>query len=198
MVFLPLLIFGSKGQRSNLDFKLFAVSAPQLNFLLAYNNDTLQMYWPWPERDLYWFWGRRIKGQGNIWSLIFVSFPHDNSNLFLAYNDDTCTAHMYKAWPKEEIFWFWDQNVKGQVHILTLNVVPFPHGNFSFWHALMKLWWYGGFKRPKVKGTFHVGTIDRFRIVTLLPFDIQFWYFTHVFPISQCGPLSISRSIGQG
>ena len=67
--------FGSKGQRWNLDF--FTVSAPQLHLLLAYNNDTSQMYWPRPEKDLYWFWGQRIKGQGHIWSLNFVSFPHD-------------------------------------------------------------------------------------------------------------------------
>ena len=59
-----------KGQIWTLNF--FTVSAPQLHLLLAYNNDTSQMY----------SWGQKIKGQGHIWSLHFVSFPHDKSIYF--------------------------------------------------------------------------------------------------------------------
>ena len=57
----PLLISGQnvKGQIWTLNF--FTVSAPQLHLLLAYNNETSQMYWPRPEKDLYWFWGQKIK-----------------------------------------------------------------------------------------------------------------------------------------
>ena len=47
--------FRSNCQRSNLDLKLFNFSAPQLHFPLAYNNDTSQIYWPWPERDLIFY-----------------------------------------------------------------------------------------------------------------------------------------------
>ena len=68
--------FGSKGQGQiwTLYFLPFVsiVFAPPLHFNLAYNNDTSQMDWPWPEKDLYWFWGQRIKGQGKIRNLNFL------------------------------------------------------------------------------------------------------------------------------
>ena len=78
----PLFILGQKvkGQIWTLNF--LTVSAPQLHLVLAYNNDTSQIYRPRPEKDLYWFWGLRIKGLGHIWSLNFVSFLHDNSIYF--------------------------------------------------------------------------------------------------------------------
>ena len=78
----PLLILGQKVKGHIWTLNIFNVSAPQLHFLLAYNNGALQMYWPWPEKDLYCFWGQRIKGQGHIWSLNFVSCPHDDSIYF--------------------------------------------------------------------------------------------------------------------
>ena len=146
----PLLILGQKVKCQIWTLNLFTVSAPQFHLLLAYNNDTSQMYWPRPEKDLYCFWGQRIKGQGHIWSLNFVSFPHGDP--------------------------------------------------ISFWHTMM-IWW-----GQEVKGKgctlymciFRVWAIDCFRIVTLLPFDIQLWYFTHVFPMNRGGPLLILGSRGHG
>ena len=108
----PLLILGQKvkGQIRTLNF--FTVSAPQLHLHLAYNNDTSQMYWPRPENDLYWFWGQRIKGQGHIMSLNFLSFPHD-IHLFLAYNNDT--SQMYWPWPEKDLSRFGVNRLKLRV-----------------------------------------------------------------------------------
>ena len=37
---------------------------------------------PWLEEDLYWFWGQKVKGQGQTWTLNFLPFLHDNSIIF--------------------------------------------------------------------------------------------------------------------
>ena len=44
--------FGTKGQRSYLDFKPFTVSAPHFP---SFWHITSLMYWPWHEKDLYRF-----------------------------------------------------------------------------------------------------------------------------------------------
>ena len=93
----PLLIMGQKVKCQIWTLNLFTVSAPQFHLLLAYNNDTSQMYWPRPEKDLYCFWGQKIKGQGHIWSLNFVSFPH---------GDPISFWHTMMIW--------WGQEVKGK------------------------------------------------------------------------------------
>ena len=36
------------------------VIAP-FRFLSAYNDDTSHSHWPWPEKDVHWFWGQRSK-----------------------------------------------------------------------------------------------------------------------------------------
>ena len=55
----PLLILGQKFKDQIWTLNFFTVSAPQLHLLLAYNNDTSQMYWPLPEKDLYWILGSK-------------------------------------------------------------------------------------------------------------------------------------------
>ena len=57
----PLFILGQKVKGEIWTLNFFTVSAPQLHLVLAYNNDTSQIYRPRPEKDLYWFWGQRIK-----------------------------------------------------------------------------------------------------------------------------------------
>ena len=92
-----LLILGQKvkGQIWTLNFfHRFRTTSP---FAFGIHNDTSHLYWPRPEKDLYWLWGQSIKGQCHIWSLNFVSFPHDKSIYFLAYNNDT--SQMYWPWP---------------------------------------------------------------------------------------------------
>ena len=49
----PLLILGQKVKGEIWTLNFFTVSTPQLHLLLAYNNDTSQMYRPRPETDLY-------------------------------------------------------------------------------------------------------------------------------------------------
>ena len=68
---------GSKGQRSNLDFNLFLPFPHHSSIYLEYNNDTSQMYWPRPEKDLYWFWRQRIKAQATEIRSIYA----DDSNV---------------------------------------------------------------------------------------------------------------------
>ena len=89
-----------------------------------------------------------------------------------------------------DLCWVWGQ--KSKRHILSLNFVPFPNGGpISFWHTMM-IWWGQDVKcKGIVMCIFHVWTIDCFRIVTPLPFDIQLWCFTHVYPLSQGGSLYI-------
>ena len=108
--------FGSKAQRSNLDFKLFYRFRTTAPFAFGIHDDTSQMYWPRPEKDLYWLWGQRIKGQCHIWSLNFVSFPHDKSIYFLAYNNDT--SQMYWPWPEKGLFRFGVNRLKYKKRLL--------------------------------------------------------------------------------
>ena len=115
---------------------------------------------------------QRSRSNSDLNVLPFFTVSARYLHFLLAYNDDT--SHMYLAWPKEDLYWFWDQNVKGQGHISTFNCVPFLHGDsFSFWYTMMILWWYDGVKRSKVKGKFHVWSIDCFRIVSLLPYKLR-------------------------
>ena len=133
--------FGSKGQRSNLDFKLFYRFRTTASFAFGIRNDTSQMYWPRPEKDLYWLWGQRIKGQCHIWSLTFVSFPHDKSIYFLAYNNDT--SQMYWPWPEKDLSRFGVNRLKIKVKFGLLTfynlfyrfclITPFPFG-IQWWY----------------------------------------------------------------
>ena len=51
----PLSWFWSKGQRSNFELKLFYHFHTAVPFHLAYNNDSSQIYLPWPEKDLIFY-----------------------------------------------------------------------------------------------------------------------------------------------
>ena len=53
-----------------------------------------------------------VKGLGHIWSLNFVSFPHD-IHLFLAYNNDT--SQMYWPWPEKDLSRFGVNRLKIKV-----------------------------------------------------------------------------------
>ena len=79
----PLLILGSKGQGHIWTSNFWPFPHNNSHFLLAYTDDSSHMYWPWPEKDLYWFWGLKVKGQDHIWTLNFLLFPHDNFISFL-------------------------------------------------------------------------------------------------------------------
>ena len=76
----------------------------------TYNNDTAHMSWSWPKEDLYWFWGQKVKCQGQIQTLNFVKFPH-NKSIYIGpqwwYLSDTCVPFDPRINPID----FW---VKGQ------------------------------------------------------------------------------------
>ena len=57
----PLLVLGSKGQGWTLNFALF----PHNNSII-FGKDTLCMCCLWPKEDLHWYWGKEVKGQGQI------------------------------------------------------------------------------------------------------------------------------------
>ena len=113
---------------------------PTRKFLLTYNDDTLHMYCPWPEKDPYWFWGQRSRSnlywyltsvdqdprrdsidfgsKGHIRTSNFVLFSHNNSMSFWH------TIVIIHFWVNHDTrrtsvaFW-----VKGQGHIRTRNFV---------------------------------------------------------------------------
>ena len=122
--------FGSKGQIWTLNF--FAISAPQLYFLLSYNNDTSHMYWPWPEKDLYHFASHLVKGQCKIRNLNFLQFlpfPHGTAIPF---------------WRTMMIPWYYDyimgSRIKGKGYISCVNYWLSPHCiSNTFWHTIMIL-----------------------------------------------------------
>ena len=140
------------------------------------------MYWPRPEKDLYWFWGQRIKGQGHIWSLNFVSFPHD-IHLFLAYNNDT--SQMYWPWPEKDLYRFGVNRLKIKVKFglkfLQFVFPPFLFDNsISFWYTMMIL--HTCIKRDPRRTSVDFGVKSQGNILTLnfVPFPhgdpISFWH----------------------
>ena len=149
-----------KRSRSNLYFEVCIVSAWLLHYLLTYNNDTSHNYCPWQEEDPYWFLGEMVKkkGQGQICTLKFAWFPHDNSITFWH------TIMILHTWvdhdPRSTSIDFGINRSKVKVKSRTLNFVPF-------------------------------------HMVTPLPFDIQWQYFTHELIMTKGGHLFILGSIDE-
>ena len=84
--------------------------------------------------------GQKIKNQGQIWTLNILQFVFSfllNNSISFWYT--LMILHTYiKRDPRRTSV---DFDVKSQGHILTLNFVPFPHGDpISFWHTMI-IWW---------------------------------------------------------
>ena len=80
----PLLILGSKGgmSRLNLYFEVSFVSADN-SFTFWHKVMILETCIDHDPRRISWFWGQKVKGQGQILISNFVLFLHDNSISFL-------------------------------------------------------------------------------------------------------------------
>ena len=98
--------------------------------------------------------------------------------------------------PQEDLCWFWGEKSWSYFDVKLCTVsTRWPHFFLTYYDDIMGS---SGQRYRVYMCIFHVWTIDCFRIVTLLPFDIQLWYFTHVFPMSQGRPPLILWSRGQG
>ena len=64
-------------------------------------DDTSHMYWSWPKKDIYLFWGQRSRSNSDF---KLFTVPHDISLSFWC-------SHMYSPHPKEDLYWFWGQNI---------------------------------------------------------------------------------------
>ena len=65
-------------------------------FPLAYNDDTSHMCWTWPEEDLYWFWGQKVKGWGQFGLQTFYHFC--SITLFLVAYIDYTSHRLTMTW----------------------------------------------------------------------------------------------------
>ena len=102
---------------------------------------------------------------------------------------------MYCPWPEEDPYIFLGEKVKGQDQISTLKFALFPHDkSITFWHTMMILHtsvdhdprrtsFVIGVKRWKVKVKFRCWTWQNFCTMTLLSFDLQWWFLMHVLPV---------------
>ena len=136
----------------------------------------LHMCWPWPKEDLYYVWSQKVKGQGQIdfkfFTVCITPFP--------------CGIHCWYFTHVLTITWGRPLLIFGSKgKIWTSNFLQFPHGNwFSIWHTMMILHTCIPLTgtRPlimlgwKSQGQILLWILHRFRMITPLPFDIQWWY----------------------
>ena len=84
----PLFILGvkAKGQGHIRTLYCFCTRIPCLTYVPICS--------PWPTEDLYWLWDQKVKGKGQIWTLIFAPYPH---NIMILH---TCVACDLRRNPK--------------------------------------------------------------------------------------------------
>ena len=155
------------------------------------------MYCPSPEKDPYWFWGQRdlrVKGQGQICTLKFPSFPHDNAISFwykvMILN--TCVYHD----PRRTSIDFGIKRFKVKVKLglqivyrfCTITLFP---SDIQLWYFTSELIMTQGRlllilksrgQRSRSYSDFELCTVSG---QWLLSFDIWWWYLMHVLPVTR-------------
>ena len=145
-----------------------------------------------------------VKSQGQLWTSNVLQFLHD-------FPFDLQWWYLTHVLPMTgaRLLLILGSKCQRTRSNFTLKFASFLHNNsITFWHTMMILHTcvdHGikrtsidfGLNRSKLKVKFGLETLYRFNTITPLPFDIQWWYFTHALIMTQRGPLLILGSIGQ-
>ena len=137
------------------------------------------------------------KGQCQTLGLLPKWFLHDNS---LHFDLKRWYFTYVFQWLEKDPFLLWDQKVKVQGQRFGLMTEWFPHDNLiRFWPSMMILhsWACMTPEERKAQGqTF--GLLKKwFPHDNSFTFDLQYWYFAHVLPMTPEGPLLILGPKGQ-